>query len=133
MTRIYHHYSVWEDYLNGMWRKPTSSDVEKYLPIAIEFTGNHELYGSYMMKVANEWKISCEHNLTDTDQNRRAWIGHAAACMAKQIPESVTRMAWSSLTDEQRYMANMQADKAIAYWEMKNGFGGLYAKELFDE
>lgn len=84
---------------------------------AIEFTGNHVLYGAWMMRVIAEWPISCEHNLTDVSQNRRAWVGHAAVCLAIGIPEDVVREAWGSLTDEQRRLANLQADKAIKAWE----------------
>lgn len=131
MDRKYHPYWVWEDYLNGMWRKPSSNDIELMLPVAIEFTGNHVLYGHWMKEVVNKWHIACEHNLTDLEQNRRAWIGHCAVCLAKDIPESITRMEWSFLSIDQQEKANSVADIAIELWERKNG-GGLYAKELFE-
>jgi hypothetical protein len=55
--------------------------------------------------------------LTDLSINRKAWIGHAACAMAMKIPEDVIREAWGHLTDEQRRLANAQADDAIATWE----------------
>jgi hypothetical protein len=117
IKQIYHNYTLWEDYLNGMWRKVSKIEECEYLKRAIEFTGNHELYGHYMIEVVNNWRYSCEHNLTDKSINRRAWIGHAACCLAFNCPEYITRMAWHNLTVEQQDMANAQADSAIKLWE----------------
>jgi hypothetical protein len=96
------------------------SNRKEWLKKAIEFTGNHELYGSWMIKVSQEWKYSCEHNLTDKSSNRRAWIGHAAVAFAMQCPEDITRQAWAFLTEEQQTLANLEADKAINLWERAN-------------
>lgn len=103
-----------------MWSSVSGVERQRMLAKAIEFTGDHELYGSYMQKVIDLWPISCEHNLTDLFQNRRAWVGHAAVAMAHSIPEDVVREAWAYLTDEQRRLANAQADLAISKWEKKN-------------
>lgn len=92
-------------------------DRQSWLKKAIEFTGDHELYGYWMLRVAKEWKHSCEHNLSGAWQNRRAWIGHAAVAMAIQCPEDIVRQAWGFLTEEQQRLANAAADRAIEYWE----------------
>ena len=89
--------------------------------MAIEFTGDAELYGSYMLRVTQEWPNSCEHNLTDRSQNRRAWIGHAAVALAIQCPEDIVRSAWSRLSEKQQIDANAQADAAIRSWECQRG------------
>jgi hypothetical protein len=120
VKQIYHPYTAWEDYKAGMWRKVPASEEAKYLDEAIRFTGDALEYGSYMLRVAKEWPISCEHNLTDTSQNRRAWIGHAACCLAINSPEYLTRQAWGYLTQKQQDDANAQADAAIRYWENHN-------------
>jgi hypothetical protein len=88
-----------------------------WLERAIQFTGDHELYGSWMMKVADQWRYSCEHHLTKIDTNRKAWIGHAAVAMAIQCPEDIVRAAWSYLSKQQQDLANEEARKAIDYWE----------------
>lgn len=97
-----------------MWRRVKTGD---WLQQAIEFTGNAELYGHWMMQVIHLWPFACEHNLTDLSQNRRAWIGHAAVQLAIKCPEHVTRSAWGYLTKEQKDLANAAADKAIEFWE----------------
>lgn len=88
------------------------------------FTGNHNLYGRFMMRVVDEWSNSCVNALTDYSLNRRAWVGHAACALAKGIPEDITRHAWGLLTDEQRLLANKKAERAIQHWEYN------YAKSL---
>lgn len=115
MNRIFHPWWKWEEYKFNMWG--TVKNRDEWLQKAIEFTGNAKLYGEWMMKVAKEWKYSCEHNLTHKTQNRQAWIGHAAVAMAIQCPEHVVREAWGYLTDEQRDAANAEAQKAIDWWE----------------
>lgn len=110
MLRIYHHHEKWEDL--GMWFKAPFS-----LDTAIEFTGDAELYGEWMWRVVCGWPVTCEHNLTNTNSNRRAWLGHAAAYKAIGCPESITRKAWGYLTDEQRVQADAKADEVISIWE----------------
>lgn len=125
MKRIWHPYHRWEDYLAGVWRKLPSGEEPAMLAKAIEFTGNHELYGSYMRMVAEEWPVSCEHNLTETSMNRGAWIGHAAAYMAIGTPEYITRRAWWMLTQEQRDLADKEAEDAIREWEIRHSDAGI--------
>ena len=121
MKRIYHDYRRWEDFKCGMWRRPSVDEYDSLLKTAIDFTGDHIKYGQAMMKVIKKWKYSCEHNLTDMSINRKAWIGHSACCLELSLPESVVRHAWGLLTDEQRRLANLQAESAIKeYFNKKN-------------
>ena len=100
-----------------MWGE-TFSDCDKWwVQLATLFTSDHILYGSYMFKVIEQWPISCENALTDRYINQKAWIGHAAASLALFIPEHITRKAWKNLTDEQKYLANKQAERAIRTWQ----------------
>lgn len=113
--RVYHPYWDWEEIDYNMWG--TVSNRAAALSKAILFTGDHKKYGRFMMRVVNEWKISCENALTDYSLNRKAWVGHAACALANAIPEDITRLAWGKLTDEQRLLANKEAERAIQHWE----------------
>jgi len=117
IERLYHPYWEWEEIDHNMWG--TVKDKQAYLAKAIGFTCDAELYGSYMLRVADEWPCSCRHNLSNTTQNRKAWIGHAACALAFQCPEDIVRSAWGYLTEEQQEKANKKADEAIKYWEEK--------------
>jgi len=120
MKRIWHRYETWEDYQNGMWHLLGKDEEEEFLNSAIIFTGNAELYGSYMMEVIKQWPISCEYNFTCDGLNKQAWVGHAACCIALNCPEYITRQAWRFLTEQQQIDANIQADNAIKKWENEN-------------
>lgn len=125
LNRVYHPVSKWEECNFNMWGEV--EDRAAALKLAIEFTGNHEKYGSYMQRVIREWPISCENALTDYNLNRRAWLGHAACAMFAKIPEDITREAWRHLTNEQQLLANNQAERAIRDWEIDYEKGrGIY-------
>jgi len=115
MHKVWHPCDQWEEMQHNMWGEV--DDRQKYLSMAVAFTGNHYLYGHFMMRVIDEWPVSCENALTDLSSNRRAWVGHAACALAFGCPEDIVRQAWRVLSDEQRALANKQADRAILQWE----------------
>ena len=115
LHRVYIPYDKWEEVEHNMWGE--SADKQKDLAVAIELTGNAPLYGSYMWRVITEWPNSCVNALTDSSLNRRAWLGHAACALAHRLPEYIVREAWGYLTDEQRLLANREAERAIQLWE----------------
>ena len=117
MNQIYHPYYKWECYKSGMWSKVDKKTEIELLKKAIEFTGNHKLYGENMLKVSDKWMYSMENFLTNKSINRKAYIGHCAVMYAIFIPEYITRMAWKHLTEQQRNLANKQAEKTILKWE----------------
>lgn len=123
MKRVYHPYWDWEEWKAGMWNPPSRESRPDLLSLAVRFTGDHDAYGEAMMQVIKAWPKSSEHNLTATNMNRLAWVGHAAACFAHGIPEDVTREAWGILSEEQRIAADKKAEIAVQAWEM------LYEKE----
>lgn len=116
IKQIYHPYTRWEDWLCGMWDRCSTEKEAELLPEVIEFTGSAIEYGAAMLDVLTHWPIACEHNLTNTSINRRAWIGHAACCLKFGWPECVVRSAWKHLTARQQNEANAMADKAIRCW-----------------
>lgn len=132
MNRIYHNYTLWEDYLNGMWNKVNKVDEQILLQKAILFTSDHIQYGNAMMDVVKLWKFTMEHNLTDNSINHKAFVGHCAVSYKLNIPEYITRMAWGNLTERQQYLANKQAEKAIKYWKSNHLKLKYVNKELFD-
>lgn len=117
INRVYHPYWLWEEVKFNMWG--VAVDRIAQLDWAIKFTGDHEQYGKWMLKVVDDWPFSCAHNLSNTEQNRKAWIGHAACAYANRCPEDIVRSAWSRLTKEQQEQANAAAQTAIEYWESK--------------
>lgn len=111
--QIYHPYYLWEDYINGMWKKLKKEEEQDYIKLSYEFMRNHENFGLAMNKVINEWIYTCQHNLTDSSINHRAFLGQCAVCYEIGSPEYITRIAWSMLNDEEQNLANKQAKKNI--------------------
>lgn len=114
---IWHPYWLLEEVNANMWG--TTNHRGTWRDIVIAFTGNAELYGEWMRRVADEWPFSCEHNLTKSG-DKRPWIGHAAVARAIGCPEDIVREAWGHLSTEQQDAANQKATEAIAYWRTKN-------------
>jgi hypothetical protein len=100
-----------------MWKRALPEDEKELLEKAIEFTGDHIKYGHAMLRVVEEWPITCEHNLTNPSINHKAFIGHCAVTLQLGIPEYITRLAWSYLKEEQRVLANKAAEIAYGRWE----------------
>jgi hypothetical protein len=132
IKQVWHDVREWEEVAHNMWGEAENQSYA--LEVAIGFTSDHELYGSYMRRVASEWPISCENALTDPHLNHKAWIGHAAVALAHGIPEDITRKAWGFLTDEQKLLANKEAERAVASWKQSyianRGLGSIMGGEM---
>lgn len=122
MNRIYHPYQEWEDYKNGMYAD-VDGNKEDLINDAIKLLSSTNLFFTEGLKMISEWIISAEENLTNADQNRRAWIGQATCCYTFGVPEIITKEAWGLLSEVQRYEANKIADKLIRIYE--NGHNKL--------
>lgn len=114
LPQVWHSVKNWEEIDHNMWGRVEDRDA--YTQRAIQFTGNHKQYGHYMRRVCAEWPISTENAFTDPYLNHRAWLGHAACALAFNCPEDIVRQAWRYLTDEQKLLANQEANRAIANW-----------------
>jgi len=112
MKQVYKPYWEWEDWVNGMWSR-TDKDMLKE---AIEFTGDYLRYGKAMGEVIKAWPNTMINSLTNPSINKRAFLGHCACCYSFGCPEYITREAWGHLTDEQRRLADNEAQTRIDKW-----------------
>ena len=93
LTRIYHPYWKWEEVIYNMWGVVT--DKRNNEKKCLELMQDLEKWSSYMERVTKEWTFSCEHNLTDNNINRMAWLGQAACALAMEIPADIVRTSGS--------------------------------------
>lgn len=100
-----------------MWRKV--DEDESLINLAVSFTSNNILYGIWMRYVIKNWQFTMVNNITNPSLNKRAFVGHCAVSAALNIPEHIVRLAWSRLTDNQRILADQQAQNAINEWTEK--------------
>lgn len=111
--QVFHHYTLWEDFKAGMWMPPTTGAEGQ----AAAILSDPKVFGEAARVMVQEWPIAAEQNLTNPTVNRQAWIGQATCCHLAGVPESATRAAWWTLTDEERTIANGVADQVIREWE----------------
>ncbi len=118
--QVYKHYSLWEDYNNGMYN--LNVDNEDYLiEKAKQLLSNPAQFKLVSLNVINNWKISTLVNLTNINCNRQAWIGQSACCYCYKVPEYLTRKAWAELTVRQQEEANKVADEILYLFNKENG------------
>ena len=119
MKQIFHHYELWEDYKYDFYNNISGSEKEIKLKQVTEMFNSKELTKEMMFKVVNEWKYSCEHNLTNEGMNKIAYIGQAACALYKNIPNTITMQGWHLVTKEVQERSNSIAEEALKYWEEK--------------
>jgi hypothetical protein len=117
MKRIYHNYQKWEDFKCGFYETASGKNKDLLVSKAIELFSNPKNTEFYMDRVINEWKNSCEHNLTNLSLNRIAYIGQAACCIYAKIPFQITMNAWNKVDINFRIIADSIANKKIKEWE----------------
>lgn len=120
MKRIYHPYWKWEDYKNGFYDNLGGEVKKRKIIKAVEMFNDYKLTKKFMLRVINEWKYSCEHNLTNESLNKVAYIGQGACCIYDKIPNTVTMEAWSLLKPEIQNRADEIAKEVIKIWETRN-------------
>jgi hypothetical protein len=120
MKRIYHPYWLWEDYKAGFYDNVSGEEKKRLLLKSVEMFNSKELTKSNMLRVIEEWKYSCEHNLTNESLNKIAYIGQGACCLYSKIPSTITMEAWSLLTEEVKNRSNELALFTIKQWETNN-------------
>jgi hypothetical protein len=128
MKQIYIHYLRWEDFNNGMYNSAKLGNHIELIEQARMLLSNFNDFYSTMELMINEWPICTDVNLTNLGQNRKAWLGAAACNFKYRIPETLTRIAWNSLTKNEQEKANLAAKKIIKNYEKKHS----YAKTLFE-
>lgn len=117
MKQIYIPYWEWEDFNNGMWRSVDKLEEIELLDLAIEFTGDWNKYGNAMSEVIANWPRTMLNSLSNKSINRKAFLGHCAVQYKINCPEYITRKAWGLLTNEQRFNADLIAEKNIKHYE----------------
>jgi hypothetical protein len=120
--RIYHPYWLWEDYKAGFYENCSGEQKQIYVKKIIEMFNSEKLTLESMFSVVDNWKYSCEHNLTNNSMNGIAYIGQGACCIYCGAPSTITMECWSKLTKEVQERANKNALQAIERWKENNKF-----------
>jgi len=126
-TRVFHTWDKWECYPAGFhenrvpWLAWTDDEAREVYQL---FLRNDRLFRAALERVLAEWPVSCEHNLTNQNMNRLAWLGQASACIAFRIP-SAYRGGFYLLTKEEQDRANDTALEYLNRWLLGHGGDAL--------
>jgi hypothetical protein len=115
MKQVYHHYEKWEDVKHGFYDMKKDFD----LSLIVSMFNCQETTNILMNRVIDEWKYSCEQNLTNQSINQIAYIGQAASCLYCGAPSILTMKAWNLLDCETRERADKQANNCIIKWKKR--------------
>ena len=120
MKRIYHPYWLWEDYKAGFYDNCSGELKKQLIQKGIEMFNSENLTIDNMLRVINEWKYSCEHNLTNESMNKIAYIGQSACCLYSKIPSKATMEIWNKLEKDVQDRSNKIANEVLNIWKQKN-------------
>lgn len=119
--RIFHTFEKWECHKAGFYN-PSKDGVKKDAGerMYAEFLSNNEEFRSALSGVLSHWINSCEHYLTNASMNRIAWLGQAAACFGRGLPQ-VYCGGYNLLSKQQQDEANNTALEYLNEWLFLNG------------
>lgn len=120
MKQIFEHYTKWEDFQAGMYQTDNIKDKDQKVIDAIKLLSDSNAFYNALKQILITWKIASDVNMTNKQQNRRAWLGAAACMFVCNTPECLTRIAWGLLNKEVQDKANAVAEKIILEYENNN-------------
>lgn len=120
MERIFHPWDKWEDYNFNFYATAGNAIVEKHREKIFEVLCDAEICKTQMTRVINEWKYSCEHNLSNISLNRVAYLGQAACANYGNIPAKATQALWREIPEEKRNIADGIAKEVFEIWRSRN-------------
>ena len=119
MNRIYHPWNKWEDYKHGFYgglEYPKDNTLELYASLLRDLTK----FENALKIIVNEWRYSCEHNLSNEGMNRIAYLGQAACALIYNVPNSISMGGYNLLTTEEQQAADAMAQKYLNLWLEKH-------------
>lgn len=121
-NQIFHPYWLWEDYKHGFYENCSGLAKEQYIEKVIEMFECEHTTRKFMLRVIDEWKFSCEQNLTNPSMNKIAYIGQAACCLYANVPNTVTMNAWNLLDTDTQDRSNKIAKEVLDTYFKKNNY-----------
>lgn len=123
LKRIYYTWDKWECYKAGFFEDtlPNNMSIAEGEAQYAKFFRIPGAFEHALERVITEWKHSCEHNLTNENMNRIAWLGQASMCIVSGIPSSC-RAGFNLLTEDEQNAANATALKYLNIWLTRNGY-----------
>lgn len=119
MKQIFIKYNEWEDYLEGMYETKKTNKEDNLIYLNIKLLTDEKEFLNQGLRVLNNWKKSCDVNLTNKNINRLAWIGQASCFISHGSTEIITKKSWKLINSKQKILANYTASKILKEYEKR--------------
>lgn len=119
MNRIYHPFNLWEDHKYGFYGG-LEYDNKNALKLCVALLKDLNMFEHALARIIIEWPYSLEHNLTNDNLNKIAYLGQAACALLHNIPSSVSMGAWSTMSKAEQDAADALAQKYLDLWRKKH-------------
>jgi hypothetical protein len=93
------------------------NDKIDHVSKVVELFSSAELTEQYMLRVINEWKYSCEHNLTNPKTNKTMYLCQAACFLYANVYPNNTFKYWRIVPKEYKKQVNEVVEKIIKIWQ----------------
>lgn len=120
MIRIYHSWDKWECYKHNFFGGVLDYEKDDTLGLYASLLKDLPSFESALQEITQNWKYSCEHNLTNESMNRVAWLGQAACALVFSVPHNVCMGGYNLLTREEQQAADSMAQKYLDKWVDKH-------------
>lgn len=117
IKRIYHPYTLWEDYKNGFFKSETDLNLEEQILACKDLFLDLKEFENVLSVLIKDWKYSMEHNLTNEALNKIAYLGQASCSYKFKISNDISRQGYNLLTEEEKQKADDMAKKYLEKWE----------------
>lgn len=115
MKRIFHSWDKWEDYKHGFYgglEYPKDNTLELYASLLKDLTK----FEAALKIIVSSWVYSCEHNLSNENMNRIAYLGQASCALIYNVPHNISMSGYNLLTKEEQESADKLAETYLNLW-----------------
>lgn len=116
MTRIFHPFDKWEDYKHNFYGGMLDYDKTNTLETYASLLRDLPAFEEALKIIIDQWKYSCEHNLSNENMNRIAYLGQASCALVFNVPHNVCMGGYNLLTLEEQKAADAIAQKYLDIW-----------------
>lgn len=116
MKRVFHPYDKWEDYHHNFYGGILDYDKDDTLGLYASLLRDLSAFEAALIEITTNWRFSCEHNLTNENMNRIAYLGQASCALVYNVPHNVSMGGYNLLTKEEQEAADKLAEKYLNLW-----------------
>jgi hypothetical protein len=131
VSQKYYHHDLWEDFKNGLYsmHTPLISNVRR----SFDLLSSPADFKQSIKNMFDDWEYCIIHNLTNSMQNRKAYIGQATCNFNHGASILETTTAWNKMSLSQKQTANSVAKEMIIQYLVNLKYKNTIQLQLWKE